>query len=57
LFEEEFCKEKTIMSYNLKDAYGECNEEREIDGFVADLLITSKKYPTKSIMIEIWVTG
>lgn len=45
------------MSYNLKDAYGECNEEREIDGFVADLLITSKKYPTKSIMIEIWVTG
>jgi hypothetical protein len=56
LFEKELCKEETIMSFNLKNAYDECIEEKEKDGFVADLLVTSKKYRDKPIMIEIRVS-
>lgn len=54
-FEEEYCKTNELLSFNLKDEYDDCFEEKKIDNFVADLLITSNKHPDKPIMMEIWV--
>lgn len=56
LYEHELCKTEAVLSYNLKNAYDECYEEKKIDSFIADLLITSKKHPEKPIMVEIWVS-
>lgn len=44
-------------SINLKDYYDTCNEEVEINGFIADLLLTNSQNPEQEpILIEICVT-
>ena len=42
------CKqENQLISYDLKKYYDICEEEKEIDGFVADLLLSDSRNPEK----------
>lgn len=52
------CKqENQLISYDLKKYYDICEEEKEIDGFVADLLLSDSRNPEKqNILIEICVS-
>lgn len=51
---EEYSK---ACKYDLKQFYDTCTEEAEVNGFVADLLLTNSKSPnTAPVLIEVCVT-
>ena len=50
-------KDYVDLTVDLKRYYDTCAEEQEIDGFIADLLLThSKKADIPPVLIEICVT-
>lgn len=52
-----YCLQTKTDKYNLKQFYDSCEEEQYIDGYVADVLLTSKENPrTPPTLIEIWVS-
>lgn len=51
------CKETKTEKYDLKEYYDTCKEEQPVNGFVADLLLTSSQKPERDpILIEIQVS-
>ena len=52
------CEDRSqVCKYDLKQYYDTCTEETEINGFIADLLLTNSKSPNAApILIEICVT-
>lgn len=50
-------RDKDDGSFNLKEFYDTCEEEKKYDDYIADLLLTDTKCPNKNpIFIEIYVT-
>ena len=51
------CEERAPKSFDIRKFYDICEEKVRCDGFVADLLLRSSKYPRRDpILIEIFVT-
>ena len=51
------CHDLRLKTYDLKEYYDTCSIEEQIGGFIADLLLTSKKNPSiPPVLIEIQVT-
>lgn len=51
------CEWNDINDFDLKQYYDECEEEKQVDDFRADLLISNSKIKNREpILIEIWVT-
>lgn len=56
-YKKEKCHDSILKTYDLKKHYDTCSIEESIDGFVADLLLTSRKDSSiPPILIEIQVT-
>ncbi len=56
-YESNECHCHRLKTYDLKDYYDTCSLEEPIDGFIADLLLTSQKNtPIPPVLIEIQVT-
>ncbi len=51
------CKQETLVSFDLKEYYDTCTEEKAYQGYVADLLLESREHPQRPpVFIEIFVT-
>lgn len=56
MFNEHLCYKEVNETYNLCDYYDTCEEERGIDGVVADLLLTKSDKPNRDpVLIEVYV--
>lgn len=56
-YRTEECRDKKQKTYNVKKYYDTCSVEKSVDGYIADLLLTSQKNPEfPPILIEIFVT-
>lgn len=47
LYSKERCRGKTESSFNIREWYDTCSEEKEYNGFRADLLLESSKHPER----------
>lgn len=57
LFNEERCSSEEEQSFNIRDWYDTCTEEKEYDGYRADLLLESSEHPERApLFIEIVYT-
>ena len=53
----EWCHSAEPETFDLKQYYDTCKEEQEINGYIADLMLTSSEYPKREpVLIEIQVT-
>ena len=56
-FVAELCHERQQETFDLKKYYDTCEEEKEINGYVADLLLTNSRNPSAApVLIEIQVS-
>ncbi len=56
-YNKEECRDGFYRNFDLKDYYDTCKEEQQVGNFVADLLLSSSKYPNrKPVIVEICVT-
>ena len=54
LYQKEVCREEEFDKFNIRKWYDKCTEEKEYNGFVADLLLESTTHPEREpIFIEI----
>lgn len=51
------CKQENERLFDLRELYDTCSAETEVDGFIADLLLTNSRNPDRApVLIEIMVT-